>query len=236
MAPQNPIAELLPWAPLWLIGLGLIVLAVTAALAAHSTLYALLGRLFRARLMLHAALLRSRAVTRYAFVVFAASLVLPLAPLEPTFAAAANRVLIAAIIVLVGWAVITTVNMAFDRYANRFRLDVADNLSARKAVTQVRVLKRTVAITLIVLTAAFALMTFEPVRELGMSLFASAGIAGIAAGLAARPVLGNLIAGIQIAISQPIRLDDVLVVNGEWGTVEEITSTYVVLKLWDWRR
>jgi small-conductance mechanosensitive channel len=115
-------------------------------------------------------------------------------------------------------------------------VDVADNLTARKAVTQVQLVKRAIDVLLAILTIGFALMSFDSVRQFGISLFASAGVAGIAAGLAARPLLGNLIAGMQIAITQPIRLGDVLVINGNWGTVEEISSTYVVMKVWDLRR
>jgi small-conductance mechanosensitive channel len=100
----------------------------------------------------------------------------------------------------------------------------------------VRVLTRTVNTLLVMLTAGAALMTFESVRQYGVSLFASAGVAGIVAGFAARPVLSNLIAGIQIATAQPIRIDDQVVVENENGRVEEITSTYVVIRLWDWRR
>jgi small-conductance mechanosensitive channel len=89
---------------------------------------------------------------------------------------------------------------------------------------------------LVIVTIGAALMTFEPVRQYGVSLFASAGVAGIVVGLAARPVLSNLIAGVQIAVTQPIRIDDAVIVEGEWGSIEEITSTYVVVRLWDWRR
>jgi small-conductance mechanosensitive channel len=88
----------------------------------------------------------------------------------------------------------------------------------------------------LLVTIAAALMTFDSVRQYGVSLFASAGLAGIVAGFAARPVLSNLIAGIQLALTQPIRIDDALIVEGEFGTVEEITSTYVVMRLWDLRR
>jgi small-conductance mechanosensitive channel len=88
----------------------------------------------------------------------------------------------------------------------------------------------------VILTVAIALMTFDSVRQYGVSLFASAGAAGIILGLAARPVLSNLLAGIQIAVTQPIRVEDQVVVEGEWGTVETITSTYVVVRLWDLRR
>jgi small-conductance mechanosensitive channel len=103
-------------------------------------------------------------------------------------------------------------------------------------MTQVRVLTRVMDTMLVLLTAAAALMTFEPVRQYGLSLFASAGIAGLIVGLAARPVLSNLIAGVQLAVTQPIRIDDAVVIEKEWGRVEEITSTYVVIRLWDLRR
>ena len=99
-----------------------------------------------------------------------------------------------------------------------------------------RILTRAVDTLIVVVTVGAALMTFEPVRQYGVSLFASAGVAGLVAGLAARPMLSNLIAGIQIAMTQPIRLDDEVVVENEWGRVEEITSTYVVVRLWDLRR
>jgi small-conductance mechanosensitive channel len=89
---------------------------------------------------------------------------------------------------------------------------------------------------LAVLTIALALMSFDAVRQFGVSLFASAGIAGIVAGLAARPMLENLIAGVQLALTQPLRVDDAVVINNEWGWVEEINSTYIVVRLWDWRR
>ncbi|MGH7953978.1 MAG: mechanosensitive ion channel family protein, partial [Limisphaerales bacterium] len=117
-----------------------------------------------------------------------------------------------------------------------YRVDVKDNLAARKIQTQVRVLKK-IAVTLIVLvTVACMLMVFQSVRQLGQSMLASAGVAGIIIGFAAQRTLGSLLAGIQIAFTQPIRLDDVVIVEGEWGRIEEITLTYVVVAIWDWRR
>ncbi|MDH0866091.1 mechanosensitive ion channel domain-containing protein [Mitsuaria sp. GD03876] len=116
------------------------------------------------------------------------------------------------------------------------RVDVEDNLEARRIQTQTKVLAR-IAKGAVMLTAlAFVLMTFPRAKQVGASLLASAGIAGLVFGLAARSVFGNLLAGLQIAMAQPIRLDDVLIIQGEWGRVEEITSTYVVLKVWDERR
>jgi small-conductance mechanosensitive channel len=114
--------------------------------------------------------------------------------------------------------------------------NVADNLQARRIETQARVLSRTGMTLLLITGCAIALMTFPGARQLGASLLASAGVLGIVGGLAARPVFSNLIAGLQIALAQPIRIGDVLIVQGEWGKVEEITGSYVVLRIWDDRR
>lgn len=114
--------------------------------------------------------------------------------------------------------------------------DVADNLGARRIHTQAQVLVRCLNVAIVLLGLASALLTFPGVRQIGASIMASAGIMGLVAGIAARPVLGNLIAGLQIALTQPIRLDDVLVILGDWGRVEEITGAYVVVRIWDDRR
>ncbi len=115
-------------------------------------------------------------------------------------------------------------------------VDVADNLNARRIHTQTRMLARTVMFVVLMAGLALMLMTFPGARQFGASLLASAGVAGLVVGIAARPVFSNLIAGLQIALAQPIRIDDVLIVQGEWGRVEEITGAYVVLKIWDERR
>jgi len=126
---------------------------------------------------------------------------------------------------------------ALDATVSRYNpIDLEDNLRARRVQTQARVLSRTGMVVIGVLGIGVALMTFPAVRQFGASLLASAGLAGLAVGLAAKPVLGNLIAGLQIALTQPIRLDDVVVIEGEWGKIEEITSTYVVVRIWDERR
>jgi small-conductance mechanosensitive channel len=141
-----------------------------------------------------------------------------------------------AFIALLGWTAIIAVQIGSQIYLRRFRLDAEDNLLARKHVTQIGILKRAADTLIVIMTIAAAMMSFEQVRQYGVSLFASAGVAGLAIGLAARPLLSNLIAGVQIAVAQPIRLDDVVFLEGEYGTIEEITTTYVVIKLWDWRR
>jgi small-conductance mechanosensitive channel len=118
----------------------------------------------------------------------------------------------------------------------RFDVSNVDNLRARAVYTQMRGMSNVLTFIIAVITLAFALMSFERVRQLGTGLLASAGLAGIALGFAAQKSLAAILAGIQIAITQPIRVDDVLIVEGEWGRVEEITLTYVVLKIWDGRR
>ncbi|HEX7813474.1 MAG TPA: mechanosensitive ion channel domain-containing protein [Burkholderiales bacterium] len=114
--------------------------------------------------------------------------------------------------------------------------DIADNLYARRIQTQARVLSRTLVLFIIIFGVAAALITFPSVRQIGTGLLASAGLAGLVVGFAAKPLLGNVLAGLQIALTQPIRLDDVVVVNGEFGRIEEITGSYVVSRLWDERR
>jgi small-conductance mechanosensitive channel len=136
----------------------------------------------------------------------------------------------------VTWTAIRAIAGFAEAVVRAHPLNVTDNLAARRLQTQARVLTRVVVMVVIIIGIASALMLFPSVREIGAGLLASAGIAGIAAGVAARPVLSNLIAGLQLALSQPIRLDDVVIIEGEWGRVEEITSTYVVVKIWDERR
>lgn len=140
------------------------------------------------------------------------------------------------VILLLGWVAIVMLDVASTLYVSRFNVDEADNLEARTHLTQIRVLRRTADVLIILFTIAAALMSFDSVRQFGVSLFASAGAAGLVVGFAARPVLSNLIAGIQIAITQPIRIGDVVVVENEWGVIEEINGTYVAIKIWDWRR
>jgi small-conductance mechanosensitive channel len=141
-----------------------------------------------------------------------------------------------ALIASLTWFAIRGMTLIGDVTVARFPSNVVDNLRARRVLTQSRVLVRSVSMVILIVGVSCALMTFPNVRQLGTSLLASAGVAGIAIGLAAKSVLGNMLAGLQIAIAQPIRIDDVLVVQGYWGRVEEITGTYVVIHVWDDRR
>ncbi|THD69978.1 mechanosensitive ion channel [Robertkochia marina] len=142
------------------------------------------------------------------------------------------------IVIITGlsWGAINLIKTIRKEYLDRHDLGNSNNLHARKLHTQLNILGRILTFIIIIVAVAATLMLFEPVRKLGISLFASAGIAGIILGFAAQKAIGTILAGLQIAISQPIRLDDVLVVEGEWGRVEEIKLTYVVVRIWDKRR
>jgi small-conductance mechanosensitive channel len=140
--------------------------------------------------------------------------------------------LIVAITVVLFQAVKTAQEMMLLRYD----ITASNNLRARKLYTQVHVLGRVVYVAIGLFAVACILMLFQQVRHVGTSLLASAGIMGIIAGVAGQKTLANLIAGFQIALAQPIRLDDVVIVEGEWGRIEEITLSYVVVHIWDDRR
>jgi hypothetical protein len=134
------------------------------------------------------------------------------------------------------WLVAALVLVLEDVALIRFRTDVPDNKQARRVHTQVVMLRRITVAVIVLLALGVMLTTFREVRALGTSVLASAGLAGVVAALAAQSVLGNVFAGLQLAFSDAVRLDDVVVVEGEWGRVEELTLTYVVVQLWDDRR
>jgi small-conductance mechanosensitive channel len=136
----------------------------------------------------------------------------------------------------VAWTLIAAVHLAERWVTRRYDISASDNLVARRVHTRMAVFRRILIVIIAVLAISAMLMTVPSVRALGTSLLASAGLIGLVGGLAARPLLTNLIAGIQIALTEPIRLDDVVVVDGEWGRIEEIATTFVVVRIWDLRR
>jgi small-conductance mechanosensitive channel len=236
-AALTSVKDLLDWLPDLVVALLILAMAVLFALALHRWARKLFRRAIAGRYpFVFSVFTQTRGLTKAALLILAMMLAVPVVPLPPETAALLARMMAVAVIGLIGWAAIVALHIAADLYLRRFRLDIDDNLLARKHNTQVRVLARTVDVLLIMLTLSAALMTFPAVRQYGVSLFASAGVAGIVAGLAARPVLSNLMAGVQLAMTQPIRLYDAVIVENEYGTIEEITSTYVVVKLWDLRR
>ena len=161
---------------------------------------------------------------------------LPMLRFNEAIQAFISRIVTLWIIASVGWLVIKVIHMVSEAILERYDIKAKDNLTARQVHTQIRVIENAIKVGIFVLTIAFMLMSFPNVRQIGVSLLASAGVLGIILGFAAQKTLGNFIAGIQIAIAQPIRLDDVVIIENEWGWIEEITLTFVVVRIWDLRR
>ena len=161
---------------------------------------------------------------------------LPLSGLPLVVMGFAAHVIAIGLIVGVITLLIKLADVLNDFILSRYDVSAADNLRARKIHTQLKVLKRIIIVIVCFVGFASILMTFEGVRQLGTSLMASAGIIGIIVGVAAQRTIHTFLTGIQIAFTQPIRLDDVVIVEGEWGRIEEITLTYVVVRIWDQRR
>jgi len=140
------------------------------------------------------------------------------------------------IIFFVAWILIQVIKAGEYFLMKKYDMEAADNLRARKNLTQIKVFKAIANTMIILIAISIGLLTFQQARTIGVSLLTSAGILGIIVGFAAQKSIGLILAGIQIAITQPIRIDDVVVVENEWGRIEEITLTYVVIKIWDERR
>jgi small-conductance mechanosensitive channel len=222
----------------WASSVGAVLLSAMLALVGHALLYRVLGRIARrSTSVVDDALVRHTCgPTRVLLPLFAVSATIDTLPASSTALALLHHVVVIGAIVATAWTIVGLIDAAREIIEARYRIDVVNNLAARRIRTQVELIERIAVGVVAVVALAAVLMTFPSVRQLGVSLFASAGVAGIVLGVAARPVLGNLIAGIQIAMSQPIRIDDVVVLDGEFGRVEEINLTYVVLRLWDERR
>jgi small-conductance mechanosensitive channel len=219
------------------LGAAIMLLPALAALAIYRLLTRSLIRLAgRRSLFLQRLLQRGQSPASVFIVIVAMGAMLPVANFSLPVVLDIGHALLVALILTAGWAAGIALDIAITIYLRRFRTDAEDNLLARKHVTQMRILQRVATSLLAILTIGAALMTFDAVRQYGVSLFASAGAAGIVIGLAARPLFTNLFAGIQIAMTQPIRVEDQVVVEGENGWIERITSTYIVIRIWDLRR
>ncbi|SDD65839.1 Small-conductance mechanosensitive channel [Pricia antarctica] len=134
------------------------------------------------------------------------------------------------------WLLLSIVKIVKHHIIEKYDVEASHNLKARKVATQFNILERIFVFIIIIIAMGIALMSFESIREIGVSIFASAGVAGIIIGFSAQKMIGTILAGIQIALAQPIKLDDVVIVEGEWGRIEKIMLTYVVIKIWDKRR
>lgn len=137
---------------------------------------------------------------------------------------------------LVGWIAFAILHALVETMKMRADIDVADNLAARRRRTKLTMFSRIATFVIVFITVGLILLSIPGIREIGVTLIASAGLAGLAVGAAAQPALKSLIAGVQMALTEPINIDDVVIVDGEWGRIEEIRTTYVVVKIWDERR
>lgn len=220
----------------WLILVGQGLLSLLAALIAHRIGSTALAALVRPQPLLAALLRHLHSPTRGLFILAALQVVLRAAPDALSGMGALRHANDLALIVALTWVALRSVSAIATTVVDLHPADVENNLEARRLQTQTMVLSRSLMSLVTLIGFGAALMTFPGVRQFGAGLLASAGVAGLVVGFAAKPVLGNLLAGLQIALTQPIRLDDVVIVEGEWGRIEEITGTYVVVHLWDQRR
>jgi small-conductance mechanosensitive channel len=224
------------WLPRWASAGIVIAVVCVAALGIHAIALEFVRRSRAGKAAFTQRLLtRVANPTRFAIVLLALAVAVPVSGLTTATQEQFIAPLTGLFILLVGWSCMAAVGLAGDLYLDRFKTGF-ENALTRKHVTQVRLLRRAGQVMLGLITVGAAMMTLPSVRQYGVSLFASAGAAGIVVGLAARPLLSNLLAGIQIAITQPVKIEDSVVINNEWGWVEDITSTYLVVRTWDWRR
>jgi small-conductance mechanosensitive channel len=221
---------------LWLVGLagG----AVLVALVSHAIIYGIGKRIANRKEGKFYQLLvtRQERPTRLLLPLLVLMGVIPWLPLSQVILSRLNHLVVLLLIASIAWSLVAMLDVLQDYIEHRQDLALSDNLTARRIRTQVQVLRHIAVVAIVVITVAIMVMTFPSARHVGESLFASAGLAAVVAGLAARSTLSNLLAGVQIAFSQPIRLEDVVIVEGEWGWIEEITMTYVVVRIWDLRR
>lgn len=224
--------------PSWLTGVAILVLAVLGAVFIHWVTFKLAKRWAGQT----TTKLDDFAIRRFRVPVLWLLIVLALSATEPGLAlsskAAAQWQQAAGLVfpALLGWAAVAILGLASDVIKDRADITVEDNLRARQRRTRADILYRIGVFVVALVAFCLMLMSIPAVRSIGVTLVASAGLAALAVGAAAQPALKNLIAGLQMAFTEPIRLDDVVVIDGEWGRIEEIRLTYVVVKLWDERR
>ncbi|MGA9885084.1 MAG: mechanosensitive ion channel domain-containing protein [Candidatus Acidiferrales bacterium] len=222
----------------WAWSAGILVGSIVVALLVRLAIFAIVNSLAKRNptLLKDSIIRHTKNLARWILPLLAVVFAVPALPLPLVFKSALEHAAGLALIGVVGWLAILVTDVIIDVFEARYRVDTADNLVARKVQTQLNVLRRIIALLIIFITVGIALMTFPAIHQIGTSVLASAGVAGIVVGLAMKPTLSSLVAGIQIALTQPIRIDDVVVVNGEWGRIEEIHTFFVVVRIWDLRR
>jgi small-conductance mechanosensitive channel len=236
---MNALANL--YAPAYhdgIIAAAILIGTIAVAYLIQRALFAFLERTFSMKNegVVAALLRRAGPPAGFAFPLLAALIAIPGLTFPPDVSPVLVKLTAVATVVATAWAIIAAIGLYADLMKRRYRLDVEDNLRARQVETRIDILGRTAVTVVVIVSAALAAMAFPSVRAVGTTLLASAGVAGIVLGIAARPLFENLIAGVQLALSQPIRIDDVVIVEGEYGHIEQIASTFVVVRIWDQRR
>jgi small-conductance mechanosensitive channel len=217
---------------------GILAAAVMIALVVRLIAFTTLRRLTRRRgaLIGQSLLRRGQGPSKWILPLIAVLAVLPGLPLPQELLGVLEHIAGLSLIGAVAWLCIILVGVSADIVAGRYRVDVPDNLVARRIHTQFLVIRRIAIILVTVVSVSIGLMTFPSIKHIGISILASAGLASLVVGLAMKDTLANLIAGVQIAFAQPFRMGDAVVIEGEWGWIEEIGAMYVVVRLWDLRR
>lgn len=223
------------WLPDLALALGMAALGVVAALVVHRIAFAVLDRITGTSESQADNIVvdHVRKPARYALV----ALGIVLAAREtPLLAGAWQKVAGFIMPALIGWMALAILKALVEAAVLKADISVPDNLQARRKRTRLAIFSRIGTFLIVFLTVGLMLLSIPGVREVGVTLMASAGLAALAVGAAAQPALKSLISGLQMALTEPIRIDDVVIVNGEWGRIEDIRTTYVVVKIWDERR
>lgn len=208
---------------------------VVAALVVHRLLFGVLKRVARASdSEADNAVVKALArPAKWALIALGLALAARFAPLLATLWANVAGFVMPA---LIGWIALSIMHALVKSVELHLDLEAADNLQARRRQTRLRIVSRLVTFLVVFITVGLMLLAIPGVRDVGVTLMASAGLAALAVGAAAQPALKSLIAGVQMALTEPIRLGDAVVIGGEWGWIEDIRTTYVVVKVWDERR
>ena len=210
-------------------------IAVAIALVLHSILFRILRRVARASESAADNIVVRELVrpTRWAMVALALVLAARITPLlDSVWQTVAGFVLPA----LIGWIALSIMQATVKALELRADISVEDNLEARRRRTRLAIFSRIGTFAIIFVTIGLMLLSIPGIRDIGVTLMASAGLAALAVGAAAQPALKALIGGLQMALTEPIRIDDVVIVDGEWGRIEDIRTTFVVVRIWDERR
>jgi small-conductance mechanosensitive channel len=217
---------------------GILVAAIAVALVVRVVTFTVLKRVTRRRgaLLGESLVRRGQRPSKWVLPFLAVLTVIPGLPLPDTAKTAMEHIAGLGLIATMAWLAILLTAVTSDILAGRYRIDVEDNLAARRIQTQFQMIHRVAVILVVVVALAVELMTFPDIKHIGVSILASAGVVSLVVGLSMKDTLSNLIAGVQIAFAQPFRIGDVVVVQGEWGWIEEIGMMYVVVRIWDLRR